>query len=307
MSSFPSPLRAPRAFGLALVGALTLGVFAPPAQAHFILQSPPSWMSQNLLGSPQKLGPCGDEGGGTPSGTVTAFQAGQTITLTIDEKIPHPGHYRVALAVHDRSELPPEPTVTPGSTPCGSAPIQNPPVFPVLADGLFIHTSAFSSPQSAQITLPAGVSCDHCTLQVIEFMSDHGLNNPGGCFYHHCADIAIQAVVVDAGAPDSGPGGAAGAGAAGSSGSSDVGVGGGGGGGADQAAGGGGLGGALGAAGGAGVSGNLGVAGGATPDSTPSSSSSGGCSASSRPALGGAWLAGLLALGVFARRRRAAR
>jgi hypothetical protein len=38
----------------------------------------------------------------------------------------------------------------------------------------------------------ANISCDHCTLQVIEFISNHALNNPVGCFYHHCADISIQ-------------------------------------------------------------------------------------------------------------------
>jgi MYXO-CTERM domain-containing protein len=40
----------------------------------------------------------------------------------------------------------------------------------------------------------------NCVLQVAEFMSDHGLNNPGGCFYHHCANITIQAGGTDAGA-----------------------------------------------------------------------------------------------------------
>jgi uncharacterized protein (TIGR03382 family) len=150
-------------------------------------------MSQDAFGLPQKLGPCGDEGGGTPTGTVTAFQSGQTITVTIDEKIFHPGHYRIALAVNSRSELPAEPVVTAGATPCGSVPIQNPPTFPVLADGVFAHTAPFNGPQSVQITLPSNVTCTKCTLQVIEFMSDHGLNNPGGCFYHHCADLSISA------------------------------------------------------------------------------------------------------------------
>jgi hypothetical protein len=180
--------------GLFFAAALsTLMLLAPESQAHFILQAPPSWMSQDSLGAPEKLGPCGDEGGGTPTGTVTAFQIGQTITVTINEVVFHPGHYRIALATTDRSQLPPEPVVTAGSTACGSVPIENPPVFPVLADDVFDHTSPFSSPQSVQLTLPAGVTCDKCTLQVIEFMSDHGLNNPGGCFYHHCADISIGA------------------------------------------------------------------------------------------------------------------
>src|SRR5262249_1447752 len=36
--------------------------------------------------------------------------------------------------------------------------------------------------------LPADVTCTQCTLQVLEYMSHH----PAPCFYHHCADIAIQ-------------------------------------------------------------------------------------------------------------------
>jgi len=180
------------------------------ARAHFILKEPANWMSQDANGVPIKLGPCGNEPGGTPTNQVTAFQSGQTINVTVDEVIYHPGHYRVALAVHDRSELPGEPTVTPGSTtPCGTAAVMNPPVFPVLADGVLDHSTPFPGPQTFQIKLPDGVTCNNCTLQVIEFMSNHPLNNPGGCFYHHCADLSIQSasVTVDGGAGDGGTGG----------------------------------------------------------------------------------------------------
>jgi MYXO-CTERM domain-containing protein len=179
------------------------------AQAHFELQQPASWMSQDNFGAPEKLGPCGDEGGGTPTNMVTAFQTGQTINITINEIIYHPGHYRVALAVNDRSELPAEPPVTAASTPCGSVPVMSPPVFPVLADGVLEHSQPFSAPQTIQVKLPDGVTCSKCTLQVIEFMSDHGLNNPGGCFYHHCADLSIQSstVTVDGGGDGGGVGG----------------------------------------------------------------------------------------------------
>ena len=126
-----------------LIGAA--GVFAPAlAHAHFILVTPDSWMSQDALGLPEKLGPCGDEGGGTPTGKVTAFHPGQTIAVTINEVITHPGHYRVALAVNNRSELPAEPLVTPtGGDPCASAAIQSPPTFPILADNVLPHTQAF--------------------------------------------------------------------------------------------------------------------------------------------------------------------
>ena len=153
--------------GLFSALAAVAGILATPsaASAHFILQQPPSWMSQDSVGAPEKLGPCGDEGGGTPTGTVTAFQQGQTITITVNEIVFHPGHYRVALSVNSRSELPAEPPVTTtASTPCGSAAVQASPAFPVLADGVLDHTSAFSAPKSFQVTLPSNVTCTHCTL-----------------------------------------------------------------------------------------------------------------------------------------------
>lgn len=180
-----------------VIGALTVvgfALLASPAEAHFVLKTPAAWTTQDGLGLPEKAPPCGDptvEATGSVTGTITALHPGETVTITIDEVIFHPGHYRIALAT-DRSLLPAEPPVTAGSTPCGSVPVQSPPVFPVLADGLFEHTAAFSGPQTTQVTIPSDVTCTKCTLQVIEFMSDHPLNNPGGCFYHHCADVSIE-------------------------------------------------------------------------------------------------------------------
>jgi MYXO-CTERM domain-containing protein len=200
--------------GLTATIAIGIIVLVPSlADAHFTLVTPESARTQDAVGSPQKLGPCGDESGGMDTGKVTAYQAGATIDVTIDEKIFHPGHYRVALSVNDRSELPAEPPVTAGSTACGSVPIAATPAVPVLADGVLEHKAAFSGPQTMKVTLPSNVTCAHCTLQVIEFMSDHGLNIPGGCFYHHCADISIQASAVDGGTtPDASTGGGTGTG-----------------------------------------------------------------------------------------------
>ena len=42
------------------------------------------------------------------------------------------------------------------------------------------------------IQLP-NINCEKCTLQVIQFMADHGYNQPGGYSYHHCADLQITA------------------------------------------------------------------------------------------------------------------
>ena len=200
-------MRRTLAFGLAL-GAVF--VISRSSDAHFELVAPPSWMSQDSLGSPQKLGPCGDELDGTdaatPSGIVSAYQVGDTITVTVDEKVFHPGHYRIALGVNGPGDLPAEPGVDAGTgTPCGTAEIEDPPVFPVLADNVFPHTAPFSGPQTTTVKLPPNVTCANCTLQVIEFMSNHPLNNPGGCFYHHCANISVGAdggTALDASTPN---------------------------------------------------------------------------------------------------------
>lgn len=171
-----------------------LGLWGPPAaHAHFVLQEPPAYSIQNGSGSPQKSAPCGQADPGLPlqpSNVVTTFRQGQSFTLTINETVPHPGHYRVLIAADEKS-LPPDPPVTSGATDCETTTITANPTLPLIADGLFKHTAAFTSPQSVQVTLPPNFTCTKCTMQIVEFMSNHAFNNPGGCFYHHCATVSI--------------------------------------------------------------------------------------------------------------------
>ena len=282
-----------------LTASLSVVVFAaisaatPQAQAHFLLDSPESYMSQNILGDPQKAPPCGDDGSGTLTGAVTSFKAGDTITITISETIYHPGHYRVALAPNDVSELPAEPIVTPGTTDCGSAEIMDPPVYPVLADGELVHSSAFSGAQSFQVKLPDNVTCENCTLQIIQFMAEHGLNNPGGCFYHHCANISISADTSTGGTGGMSTGGSGGVGGSNTAGSNSGATGGAGGShaGSDH--------------GGSTNSGGSGGSGGNEAQVAPTNSDDGGCSMSSRSssAFGPAVFFGLM-LALFGRRPR---
>jgi hypothetical protein len=164
------------------------------ARAHFVLDAPRSWAEQDRQGHPQKTAPCGQadpQTAAVPTGVVTPFHAGQTITVTINETTYHPGHYRVVLSATGQGGLPADPTATPPGT-CESLAIQDPPVFPVLADGVLRHVDPLDGPQSFQVTLPDDVTCTHCTLQVLEFMSVEVGGN-GACFYHHCADISIAA------------------------------------------------------------------------------------------------------------------
>ena len=130
---------------VAAVAIGAMGVLAPAAvRAHFILMQPPNWAQQAAgTGTPLKSAPCGQSDPGMAAvrtNVVTPFTAGQTVTVTIDERtISHPGHYRVALSTTGMSGLPADPPVTAGGQPssaCGTTVIQNPPVYPVIADGM---------------------------------------------------------------------------------------------------------------------------------------------------------------------------
>ncbi|HWU90610.1 MAG TPA: SCE4755 family polysaccharide monooxygenase-like protein, partial [Kofleriaceae bacterium] len=168
---------------------------AATAEAHFKLNDPAALSQQSSLGDPQKSGPCGQADPGNPlvpTNMVTAVQSGTMLTISINETVFHPGHYRVALA-QDMNSLPADPPVTAGSTACGSTVIDPNPTMPLLGDGLLQHTTSFgNAPKTMQVPIPAGLTCTNCVLQVTQFMSNHGLNNPGGCFYHHCATVSIS-------------------------------------------------------------------------------------------------------------------
>ena len=125
---------------------------------------------------------------------VTSYAPGDTVTVTIGETVTHPGHYRAVLSTTGQAGLPADPPVDPGQHALRIDGDPEPARYPVLADGMLVHTAAFSGAQSFTFKLPSNMTCTgNCVLQVAEFMSDHGLNNPGGCFYHHCANITIPA------------------------------------------------------------------------------------------------------------------
>src|SRR5262245_20006744 len=167
-------------------------------QAHFKLLEPASWIVESERGDPQKAAPCGADPKAEMSNALGKATGGSKLHLKVLETIYHPGHYRVALSVNSRNELPPDPMTFERTTEKGPrsvwATIQSPPQIPVIADGLFPHYSRPSNPQTyeADIQLP-NISCPRCTLQVIQFMADHAYNQPGGYSYHHCADLQITA------------------------------------------------------------------------------------------------------------------
>ena len=96
----------------------------------------------------------------------------RTTTSLVDH---HPGHYRVALAVNSRDDVPPDPTTVERTTERGPysvwAAIQSPPQIPVIADGLFQHYRRPAPPAGgakpepvtyeADIQLP-NITCTKC-------------------------------------------------------------------------------------------------------------------------------------------------
>jgi MYXO-CTERM domain-containing protein len=210
-----------------------IGVFLPsPADAHFKLDAPASWMSQDAEGGPQKTGPCaavpntslGDTAG-TPTNAVTVVQSGQTIPVSITVTISHPGWFRIALvegpsATQTLTTLAdPQAQAGTNCTPAiMTAPVWSP-TQPILADGLpagSTATTVQSGNQTFSVTIPQSASCTSarpCTLQVIMVMTDHPV---GDCYYHHCADLSIGT------GSGTGGGTAGGPGAAGSSGTGGV-------------------------------------------------------------------------------------
>jgi hypothetical protein len=172
-----------------------------PTAAHFKLLEPASWLIEDDRGDPQKAGPCGGSNTdwGKPSYNVSKAAGGSKIHLKVQETIYHPGFYRVALAVNSPTELPPDPAAETRPTERGpysvSGKVQSPVSMPVLADGLFVHNTRPTekmAPWETDVELP-NINCKKCTLQIVQFMEEHGYNNPGGYSYHHCATLEITA------------------------------------------------------------------------------------------------------------------
>jgi Lytic polysaccharide mono-oxygenase, cellulose-degrading len=159
-----------------LIGALfalvTAFVTTTVADAHFKLIEPASWIVENERGDPQKAAPCGADAKAEMSKAVTPVKGGSMLHLKVVETIYHPGHYRVALAVNSREELPPDPMTFERTTEKGP------------------RSTRPASPQTyeADVRLP-NITCAKCILQVIQFMADHAYNQPGGYSYHHCAEL----------------------------------------------------------------------------------------------------------------------
>jgi hypothetical protein len=164
----------------ALVLALVVGALwvSGSAGAHITLLDPQPRTES------QKVGPCGLANDPKPDAPVAVFEPGQTITVRWTETINHPGHFRISFDPDGQDDF-----VDPASfDDFNSAPS-------VLLDNIADTPSGGVS--EVEVTLPT-VTCERCTLQVVQVMTDKPPYGDGNDLYYQCADIALRASGGDA-------------------------------------------------------------------------------------------------------------
>lgn len=161
-----------------LVAALLLGL-SDVAGAHIRMDEPIArnvWAASEF-NDPIKQGPCGS-GANDPRTTdpnkINTFAPGETITVAWHETVPHESHYRISIDMDGQDDF---------VDPTSATDIVDPPVLPVLLDGIE-DPSGKKDTFSLQVTLP-NQTCDHCTLQLIQYMYDDDTS------YYICADLVI--------------------------------------------------------------------------------------------------------------------
>ena len=191
---------------LVLVGLCSLS-FAAPALAHIKLLEPkPRVPNTDAI----KMSPCGPAS--RDSANVSTFAAGQTIKMRWQETISHSGYFRVLLGQRGDTDLP-IPTMAEYTNqrdyyngnkatlpPTVVGPIKQGNTW-VLTDYWSPHAQGQSRAWDIELKLP-DVTCDNCTLQLVQGMFEN--NRPySNAYYYHCADLIIKAGStgsVDAGA-----------------------------------------------------------------------------------------------------------
>jgi hypothetical protein len=150
------------------------------------------------------------------AGPVYTFAPGTTITIAVDEFVPHPSYYRIAFSkdgdsksvfVEPKSIKPIEasrPCPIDANDKCGASDFCNVKMADgsgVLWDNLNPHTSAEAKSLTFTVTLP-NIECDNCTVQVIQVMEDnafHGdycpsdscTNSSAEDIYHVCIHLKL--------------------------------------------------------------------------------------------------------------------
>jgi len=161
-----------RLTGLLVAGAvLTLPA---TARAHIEITSHTTRHGPNS----QKRGPCGVEA--SPRGdTVYSYRHGETVTLEWYEFVDHPGHYRVAFDDEGDDDFVDPATAEDRET-----------NETVLLDGIPDEENVHN--YSVDLELP-DLTCENCTIQIVQVMTDKPPYGDGNDLYYHCIDVRLVA------------------------------------------------------------------------------------------------------------------
>jgi hypothetical protein len=192
---------------LPILALAACALAALPARAHIDMQGP--LMSR---GGDQKQSPCD---GARGDGPVYTFEPGSTITLTVNEVIPHPSYFRIAFDDDGDDAFVEPASIDPidsnrrcpynADDQCGESDFCNVTSATggatVLWDNIDPHLAGAPRSYTWNVKLP-DVECDNCVIQVLQVMEDvvHGAYCPtGSCtdssledIYHRCIDIVLQ-------------------------------------------------------------------------------------------------------------------
>lgn len=186
------------------VRSLTIGAvlcITSTAFAHLYVTDPAPRYGMRQI----KDGPCGITGG-ERSSNINYFQPGETITITFDEYVGHPGHYRIAFDDDGADFEDPVCLTNCDDGRSGTPTWAEDDTGMVLVD--LIEDRTGNETYMVDVTLP-DVECDNCTLQVIQVMYDKFPYTSGGNdIYYNCIDLVLSSEP----GPDAGPGADAGAG-----------------------------------------------------------------------------------------------
>lgn len=182
--------------------ATSLFLMASAGYAHIDLDSAGTHLSR-YGGSDIKEGPCGQKDGKRAANIYT-YQQGETIRVSINEYIPHPGYFRIAFDDNGDDDFLNPQTVAPINRECMSDPADrcgNPDFYnnkTVLMDNLNPHKRGLPRKYSWDVKLP-DVECQNCTLQIIQIMTDgypiHAPYDPAYTsddVYYQCIDLILK-------------------------------------------------------------------------------------------------------------------
>jgi len=158
-----------------------LTLTATAADAHIALGSP---LPRHVE---QKVGPCGVGPDDARGAEVATFQGGETIVIRWTETVDHPGHFRISFDNEGDDDF---------GDPSGYDDFYSNPA--VLVDEIADKSGSQQTYEQA-VTLPL-MSCDACTLQLIQVMTDKppfevGTND----LYYQCADIVLEGAAATTG------------------------------------------------------------------------------------------------------------